>query len=89
MLIKKKNILSGEETTLDIDITAEQYERVLKREELIQNIIPGMDLKTREIREFLISGIPPGEFDKLFPPYQDDNDEELDYRDCDEEDNWC
>ena len=59
-------MLSEVENTLDIDITAEQYARVLNRRETyekIQDIVPHL---TPDIREFLISGIVGVEWDRTF-----------------------
>ena len=59
-------MLSEVENTLDIDITAEQYARVLNRRETyekIQDIVPHL---TPDIREFLISGIVGVEWDSTF-----------------------
>ena len=59
-------MLSEVENTLDIDITAEQYARVLNRRETcekIQDIVPHL---APEIREFLISGIVGVEWDSTF-----------------------
>lgn len=74
MEITKVNALTGKELTLDLDITPEQLER-WNNGELIQRVMSNL---SADEREFLISGIPPGEFDDLFPGEEDDYDAELD-----------
>lgn len=66
MQITKKSILTGNENTLDIDITPEQLEKVNNRRELglaIQNIVPHL---CADDREFLINGITPEESKHFF-----------------------
>jgi hypothetical protein len=66
MNVTKRSILSGVETTLNIDITPEQLLRIENRmstSELIQNIVPNLSLSDRE---FLISGITDADWDKMF-----------------------
>ena len=48
---------------MDLNITSEQFARIESGIELIQNIVPHL---TSEEREFLITGITPQEWDKLF-----------------------
>lgn len=62
MKITKKSPLTGKETTLDLDITQSQLIQ-WQNGALIQNVMPQL---TPDEREFLISGIAPGEFDTLF-----------------------
>lgn len=62
MEITKKSPLTGKETTLDLDITQSQLIQ-WQNGALIQNVMPQL---TPDEREFLISGIAPGEFDTLF-----------------------
>jgi hypothetical protein len=66
MNVTKRSILSGVETTLNIDITPEQLLRIenrMRTSELIQNIVPNLSLS---YREFLISGITDADWDKMF-----------------------
>ena len=63
MLITKTSRISGMISTMDLDITSEQLSRIEEGRELIQNIVPHL---TSEEREFLITGITPQEWDKLF-----------------------
>jgi hypothetical protein len=66
MNVTKRSILSGVETTLNIDITPEQLLRIenrMRTSELIQNIVPNLPLSDRE---FLISGITDADWDKMF-----------------------
>lgn len=63
MEITRKSVVTGKESTLDIDITPAQY-NAWKKGGLIQNVAPHLSV---EDREFLISGITPGEWDSIFP----------------------
>lgn len=66
MLVTKTSQLAKTESTLDLDITQDQLNRVNLRYttgELIQNIVPNLSV---EEREFLISGITPTEWNQLF-----------------------
>jgi hypothetical protein len=62
MKITKVSPLSGKENTLDLPVTEEQLLR-WKMGDLIQDVMPDL---TPDEREFLISGVAPGEFDLLF-----------------------
>jgi hypothetical protein len=73
MKVTKKNPISGVENTLDLDITQEQFDR-WQSGELIQNAMPNLSL---EEREFLISGLLPGEFDQLFSPDEEEEPNQL------------
>ena len=66
MFITKQSTLSGNWNTLEIDITEEQFFRVENRRangELIQNIVPNV---SKELREFLMNGITPTEWEQYF-----------------------
>ena len=66
MFITKQSTLSGNWNTLEIDITEEQFLRVENRRvngELIQNIVPNVP---KELREFLMYGITPTEWEQYF-----------------------
>ena len=63
MNITKRSPFSGEDNTLDLDVTQDQLDR-WKGGELIQNVMPHL---TPDEREFCISGIMPGgEWDQMF-----------------------
>jgi hypothetical protein len=62
MQITKRSPLTGKETTLDLDITQSQLIQ-WQNGALIQNVMPHL---TPDEREFLISGMAPGEFDTMF-----------------------
>lgn len=65
MLIEKKSTLTGRMNSMDIPITPEQVERINDRfetKELIQDIVPELD---KPLREFLISGATPDEWDAM------------------------
>lgn len=63
MQITKTSRISGTVSTMDLDITSEQLSRIEAGIELIQNIVPHL---SSDEREFLITGITPQEWDKLF-----------------------
>ena len=66
MLVTKTSQMSGETHTIDIDVTEEQLYRIENRRmtgELIQNIVPSL---SKELREFLMSGITPEEWNEMF-----------------------
>lgn len=61
MKVTKKCMMTGEENTLDLKITEDQFRR-WQNGELIQNAMPQL---SPDEREFLISGIVPGKWDEL------------------------
>jgi len=66
MKVTKISQLTGNEHTLELNITSEELFRVENRRystELIQNIVPQL---TMEEREFLISGITEEEWNNTF-----------------------
>jgi hypothetical protein len=63
MLITKESRISGKISSMELDITSEQLDRINSRVELIQNIVPHL---SSEQREFLITGMTPQEWNDLF-----------------------
>ena len=66
MNITKTNMLNGKTYTMDIDVTKEQLEEIDQNPRTrrpIQQIVPTL---SSEDREFLISGITPEEWHKIF-----------------------
>lgn len=63
MKITRISPLTWEQNTMDIDITAEQYERFRNSDDLIQNIFPNL---TPAEREFIKTGYTPEDWDSLF-----------------------
>lgn len=63
MLVTKKSAISGNTSTMDIDVTDDQLARIERGRELIQNIVPHL---SPDEREFLKSGITPQEWDGMF-----------------------
>jgi hypothetical protein len=63
MQVTKQSRISGKISSMDLDITSEQFSRIESGIELIQNIVPHL---SSEEREFLITGITPQEWNKLF-----------------------
>ena len=66
MLVTRTSQISKTQSTLDLDVTQEQLDRIEFRyftKELIQNIVPNL---SKEEREFLITGITPKEWNELF-----------------------
>jgi len=62
MLIKRKSEVSGETRSLDLNITPEQVKSYLEGA-LIQDAFPDL---SADDREFIMTGIVPEEWDKLF-----------------------
>lgn len=62
MYITRVSPYSGEENTLNIPVTQAELDR-WQDGELIQNAMPHL---SAEQREFLISGLAPGEFASMF-----------------------
>ena len=63
MKISKKSLLSGRWHTMEVPITAEQHSEILKGVKAIQNICPEVD---SSLREFMINGITPLEWEATF-----------------------
>jgi hypothetical protein len=63
MQVTKESRISGKISTMELDITSEQLDRINLKIELIQNIVPHL---SSEQREFLITGITPDEWNQLF-----------------------
>ena len=63
MLITKVSLFSGKENTLDINITEDQLQEYLSSDKHIQNVLPHL---SAEHREFLMTGITPDEWKKMF-----------------------
>jgi hypothetical protein len=66
MLVRKTSQISKIEHVMDLDVTFNQLERIENRyqtKELIQDIVPNL---SKEEREFLITGITPEEWNKMF-----------------------
>jgi hypothetical protein len=63
MLVTKKSLVSGNTSTMDIDVTDDQLARIETGRELIQNIVPHL---SPDEREFLKSGITPQEWNDMF-----------------------
>ena len=67
MIITRPHPFTGEDNQMDLDVTQDQLNSWLKGE-YIQNAMPHL---TADEREFLISGLLPGEFDDLMKPKED------------------
>jgi hypothetical protein len=63
MQVTKQSRISGKISSMDLNITSEQLDRVNLGIELIQNIVPHL---SSDEREFLITGITPQEWNELF-----------------------
>jgi len=62
MLISKQNLITGEINTMDLPVTPEQV-KLYEDGALVQNAFPHLDA---DQREFLISGILPGDFEEMW-----------------------
>jgi len=63
MNITKRSTLTGQVNTIDIPITEEQLLQVETRDRPIQEVVPHL---SADHREFLMTGITPDEWDKIF-----------------------
>tara|TARA_R110001606_G_scaffold93700_1_gene208058 strand:- start:176 stop:370 length:195 start_codon:yes stop_codon:yes gene_type:complete len=63
MLIKRKSMVSGTVSEMDIDVTPTQIDAWYWQGELIQNAMPNISAQERE---FIKSGITPTEWDEMF-----------------------
>ena len=63
MLIKRKSMVSGTVSEMDIDVTPTQIDAWYWQSELIQNAMPNISAQERE---FIRSGITPTEWDEIF-----------------------
>ena len=73
MKITKVSPFSGNQNTLDLNITQSQIDRIenrFKTKELIQDIVPHL---SSDEREFLISGITKEEWTKVFGRVESSN----------------
>lgn len=61
MIVTRKNIFTGQERSLDLDVTQEQLNR-WNNGELIQNVFPHLSV---DEREFLMTGIIGEEWNEL------------------------
>ncbi len=61
MIVTRRNIFTGRERSLDLDVTQEQLER-WNNGELIQNVFPHLSV---DEREFLMTGIIGEEWNEL------------------------
>lgn len=62
MLISKQNLITGEINVMDLPVTLEQV-KLYEDGALVQNAFPHLDA---DQREFLISGILPGDFEEMW-----------------------
>jgi len=72
MLVEMISSLSGKTNTMELDVTYDQLYRIENRRyttELIQNIVPHL---TSEQREFLMTGITPEEWKKIYGEIDED-----------------
>lgn len=60
--VRRKSILSGKYSTMYLDVTEEQLQRH-RNGELIQDVFPHLPA---EEREFIMSGITPKEWEKIY-----------------------
>jgi hypothetical protein len=60
--VQRKSIVSGEYNTMQLDVTEEQLQRH-RNGELIQDVFPHLPA---EEREFIMSGITPEEWEKIY-----------------------
>lgn len=62
MLVYKKNGFTGKVNSMDLPVTQKQLDIYENTNTLVQDVFPDL---TADQREFLISGMLPGDFDKM------------------------
>lgn len=62
MKVTKQNILNGKYTTVDLNITSTELYNWQKNGTKVQDAFPHLNA---DEREFLLTGIPPGEWDNF------------------------
>lgn len=67
MLVTKLNILNGKETTVELDITSTELYN-WQNGARVQDAFPRLNA---DEREFLLTGIPPGEWDDFVKESED------------------
>jgi len=77
MKVTRRHPFTGDYNTIELPITNADYLAWANASDdssmrFTQVAFPDL---TADQREFLITGLPPGEFDALFPDTEDDNDE--------------
>lgn len=68
MLVERKHPITGKVNSLDLDVTQEDLDRWKKERLSVQDVFPHLNA---DQREFLISGLLPGDYDDLFPEEDD------------------
>ena len=66
MKVTRTSQLSGKEHTIEMDVTLEQmirFDNRIKTGEYVQTIFPDL---SKELREFILTGITPKEWDETF-----------------------
>lgn len=71
MLVERTSPLTGKINVMDLDITEAQIAE-WEGGKLIQNVFPHLNA---DEREFLMTGLFPGEWDQLFPEREEDADD--------------
>lgn len=77
--VTRTSPLTGKETTLELDLTNDQLERLLNRRrngELIQNIVPHL---SPDEREFLLTGYTKEDWATMFPPEEEEDADETEH----------
>ena len=70
MLISRVSMVTGKAHDREINITEEQYAELNRpSRRLIQEIVPHLSASDRE---FLMTGITPEEWERTFPPEEDE-----------------
>lgn len=64
MKIRRYNIILKKVIEMEIPITPEELERIERKEDHIQRIVPHL---SADHREFILSGLLPEQWDEMFP----------------------
>ena len=78
MKITRTSIISGNVSTMELDVTQEQLDLYATRTAFVQDVFPNL---TAMQREFIKTGITQAEWDKAFP----EKDEEPEWADSESE----
>lgn len=68
MKITKQNPMTGKDVTVELNITSTELYNWQKNGTKVQDAFPHLNA---DEREFLITGIPPGEWDNFLGPLED------------------
>ena len=69
MLVERRSSFSGDINAMELDVTEEQLERFAAGQGYVQTVFPNL---SADEREFILTGITADEWNKMFPPDEDE-----------------